>query len=117
MQAVKRYSQITDRGHMIFALWLMAQFQLWDGIITEVFTRRGLVSEGNIFTRGLVLSGDFLIFKIIVVAVLSAMLWLIYKRYPRLAIGTSIAIAIFYLGVVTWNLLVVFDKLLLFSFG
>ncbi|GEM_PF-557900 len=116
-QTVKRERQVINRGHMIFALSLMAQFQLWDGLITQTFVKRGLAVEGNMLMSGLVQSGSFLIFKIIGVVAVSALLWLLYKMYPRLAIGASIAIAVFYAGVVTWNLLVVFDKVLPISFA
>lgn len=97
-----------NRGHMIFALLLMAQFQLWDGVITHVFVRNGLAREANAFMANLVYGGDFLVFKIISVAIVALALWVIYKRFPRLAIITAAGIAVFYLGVVTWNFLVVF---------
>jgi hypothetical protein len=97
-----------NRGHMIFVLLLMAQFQLWDGVITHVFVRSGLAREGNAIMSNLVYGGDFLFLKIVSVAVLALVLWLIFKRFPRLAISTAAVVAIFYLGVITWNFLVVF---------
>jgi len=99
-----------NRGHMIFVLLLMAQFQLWDGVITHVFVRGGLAREGNALMSNLVYSGDFLLLKIVSVAILALVLWFIFKRFPRLAISTTAGIAIFYLGVITWNFLVVFTN-------
>jgi hypothetical protein len=99
-----------NRGHMIFLLLLMAQFQLWDGVITQVFVKGGLAREGNALVSNLVYGGDFLAVKIVSVAVLALALWLIFKRFPRLAITTTASIAIFYLGVITWNFLVVFSN-------
>jgi hypothetical protein len=99
-----------NRGHMVFLLLLMAQFQLWDGVITQVFVKGGLAREGNALMANLVYGGDFLALKIVSVAILALVLWLIFKRFPRLAISTTACIAIFYLGVITWNFLVVFSN-------
>jgi hypothetical protein len=97
-----------NRGHMIFVLLLMAQFQLWDGVMTHVFVRRGLAMEGNALMSSLVYGGDFLFLKVLSVAILALVLWLVFKRFPRLAIWSTATVAIFYLGVITWNFLVVF---------
>lgn len=101
-----------DRGHMLFMLLMMAQFQLWDGIMTDVFVRGGLAREANALMAGFVYGGDFITLKIISTAVLALALWAIYKRFPRLAIFTTASIAVFYLGVITWNFLVVFSNTL-----
>jgi hypothetical protein len=101
-----------NRGHMIFLLLLMAQFQLWDGVITHVFVRGGLAREGNALMSSLVYGGDFLVLKIISVAVLALVLWFIFKRFPMLALSAAGGVAIFYLGVITWNFLVVFSNTL-----
>ena len=98
-----------NRGHMIFMLLMMAQFQLWDGIITDVFVRGGLAREANALMAGFVYGGDFLLLKIVSTVILALALWAIYKRFPRLAIFTTASVAVFYLGVITWNFLVVFS--------
>jgi len=97
-----------NRGHMIFLLLLMAQFQLWDGVITHVFVRGGLAREGNALMSGLVYGGDFLFLKVVSVAILALVLWSVFKRFPKLALTTTAGVAIFYLGVITWNFLVGF---------
>ena len=99
-----------NRGHMLFVLLMMAQFQLWDGIMTDVFVRGGLTYEANALVAGFVYGGDFIPLKIISIAVLSLALLAIYKHFPRLAIFTTASIAFFYLCVITWNFMVVFNN-------
>jgi hypothetical protein len=97
-----------NRGHMMFVLLLMAQFQLWDGVITHVFVRQGVAREANALMANLVYGGDFLFLKIVSVIILALVLCLLYRRFPKLSISTAAVVAIFYLGVITWNFLVVF---------
>lgn len=101
-----------NRDHMLFILSMMVQFQLWDGIMTDVFVRGGLVREANTLMASFVYGGDFIPLKILSTAILAVALWTIYRRFPRLAICTAALIAVFYLGVITWNFLVVFSNTL-----
>lgn len=101
-----------NSGHMVFTLLLMAQFQLWDGIMTHVFVGSGLAKEGNSLMAELVYKGDFLFLKIVSVAILGLALWMIFRKFPKLAISTTACVAAFYLGVIVWNFMVIFSNML-----
>jgi hypothetical protein len=95
------------RGHMIFVLLMMAQFQIWDGIITQVFVNSRVVVEANNLMAPLVYGGNFLSFKLAGVVVLLLVLWFIFKRLPNIALATASFVALFYAGVVIWNFAVI----------
>jgi hypothetical protein len=97
------------QGHMLFALLLMAQFQLWDGIMTQVFVRSGFVTEANRIIEPLINSGSFLAVKLLGIAVFLPLLWFVYKRYPRVAFTAASCLSIIYLGIITWNFVVFFN--------
>lgn len=94
---------------MIFALVLMAQFQFWDGIMTQVFVNIGLVREANHLMAPLVAGGDFLFLKLLGIAALLCLLWIVHKVLPRIALLTASSLALFYLTVITWNFAVLFS--------
>ena len=98
-----------EGGHMLFALLLLAQFQLWDGIMTQLFVSSGLAREANSIIAPLINDGGFLAFKLLGIAALLPLLWLIHKRYPRVAFTTACCLSIFYIGVISWNFVVLFN--------
>ena len=97
-----------DRGHILFVLLLLAQFQLWDGIITQVFVGNGLAREANRLMAPLVSSGNFLALKLLGTAVLLALLWVLHKRFPRIAVTAASCMAFFYAAVIAWNFFILF---------
>ncbi|MGA2367352.1 MAG: DUF5658 family protein [Dehalococcoidia bacterium] len=97
------------QGHMLFALLLLAQFQLWDGIMTQVFVRSGFAVEANRIMEPLINSGSFLAVKLLGTAALLPLLWFVYKRYPRVAFTAASFLSIIYMGIVTWNFVVFFS--------
>ncbi len=98
-----------QQGHMLFALALMAQFQLWDGIMTQVFVRSGFATEANHIMEPLINSGVFLAVKLLGIAALLPLLWFIHKRYPRVAFTAASCLSIFYMGIIIWNFVVFFN--------
>ena len=98
-----------NRGHILFVLLLMAQFQFWDGIITQVFVINGLVKEANPLVAPLVSGGSFLLIKLLGIAAVLLLLWIISKRFPRIAVAAASCISVFYLAVITWNFMVFFQ--------
>jgi hypothetical protein len=95
------------RGHMLFVLLMMAQFQIWDGIITQVFVNNRVATEANNIVAPMVHGGSFLSVKLAGVAVLLLLLWFIYKRFPRVALTAASFVTLFYAGVIIWNFTVV----------
>lgn len=98
-----------NRGHILFVLLLMAQFQFWDGVITHVFVTNGLVKEANPLVAPLVSGGSFLLIKLLGIAAILLLLWIISKRFPRMAVVAASCISMFYVAVITWNFMVFFQ--------
>jgi hypothetical protein len=96
-------------GHMLFALLLMAQFQLWDGIMTQVFVTSGIAREANQLMAPLITGNHFLLIKLVGIATLPFLLWLVFKRLPGVALAAASCVALFYLTVITWNFIVLFS--------
>jgi len=96
-------------GSMLFLLAMMAQLQLWDGIITQAFVNGGLAAEGNRVAAHLLARGNYLPLKIAGILLCLALLWIVARRYPALAKLTASLVCIFYLAVIAWNFLVIFS--------
>jgi len=100
-----------SRGHMTFALILMGQFLMWDAVITHVFVGKGIVTEANLLVASAVNAGAFILIKLLVLGILVPCLWILHKFFPKVALSTATSVAMFYLGVVTWNFLVFFSNI------
>ncbi len=92
-------------------LVLAAQFQMWDGLITHVFVKNGIVQEGNPIAASLIDGGSFLWLKIAGVLLCIPVLWVMYKYFPKFAMVTASSLAGFYIAVVSWNFLVFFGAI------
>jgi len=97
-------------GGTLFLLTMMAQLQLWDGVITQAFVSSGLAKEGNRVSAHLLGQGNYLPLKIAGSLLCLALLWVVGRRYPALAKLTASVVCIFYLAVIAWNFLVVFSS-------
>ena len=100
-----------NRGNMIFALVLMAQFLMWDAVVTHIFVGNGIVKEANQLVASVVYSGDFLVIKLLSLLALVPVLLILHRFYPKVAFTTTTCVAMFYVGVVTWNFLVFFSNI------
>ncbi|MBN2238716.1 MAG: hypothetical protein JW712_02995 [Dehalococcoidales bacterium] len=89
---------------MKILLFLMNALEMSDGIFTEYAVGNNLVKEGNDLMKSVVLNGDFIVFKILGVLACSACLWLLYKKFPRIAMATTSGIVLFYSIVIVWNI-------------
>jgi hypothetical protein len=103
-RALERLKQ----GHMLFVLLLMAQFQFWDGMMTQVFVGRGLVKEANPLMAPLVSGGSFLPLKLLGIAVLLILLWILYKRFPKMAVVAASSVCALSAVLIIWNFMVFF---------
>ena len=88
-------------------IWLSG-LEISDGIITNFFVRNGLVQEANPLMESIVKQGDFLLLKIIGVCLCGLILWILYKRFPRVTLIVTSSIVMFYGAVIVWNLGVLF---------
>ena len=102
------YDNKISGRHLVFALLIMAQLQLWDGVITQVFVGNGIARELNPLVINSVNQGSFLIIKIIGLILCVLCLWLVGKRYPCIATTVAAVIAVFYTAILSWNFITVF---------
>jgi hypothetical protein len=94
---------------IITMLALVTIFQLWDGIMTQILVKNGIVREYNTLVNGLIINGQFLIIKIISPLIISLVLLSIYRYFPRLVLTTATIITGFYSAVLLWNFYVLFQ--------
>ena len=94
---------------MKYLLIPLSGFQIADGAITQFFVSNGLVHEGNPFARPIVMGGNFLLLKVIGALISAAVLYLLYKRFPRIARTAASTIVVFYSAVLLWDLIVVLN--------
>lgn len=88
---------------MKLLLLLMCVLEIADGLFTEQAVGEGLAREANQLMESIIIAGDFLLLKVVGAVVCSIGLWLVYKRFPRLAVSTTSGIVLFYSAVMVWN--------------
>ena len=79
-----------------------------DGVITVFLVRHGLGREGNPFLEGLIGEPIFLIIKVVGALLCAIIMWDIHKRQPRLAVISTTCFVFLYVGILSWNFLVMF---------
>jgi hypothetical protein len=92
------------RNIMLWLILLVVALQAGDGILTFAAVSRKLVREGNPFMQSIAGSGEFVVMKITGALMCALMLWLIYRRFPRVSVAATASIVLFYAGVLSWNL-------------
>ena len=90
-------------------LALLSGFEISDGIVTHYLVRNGLVQEGNPLMESIVREGNFLLLKVIGVLLCVLILWVIYKRFPKVTLITTSSVVMFYWAVMAWNLSMFFS--------
>ena len=93
---------------MRYLLGTLIALVVSDGLISHVLVRRGLAQEGNPFLQTLVGGGNFLVIKVLGALLCALILWDIYKRWPKLAVITSLCFVVLYSGILLWNFWVLF---------
>ena len=76
-----------------------------DGVISNFLINQGLGRESNPLLKTLVGQDSFPLIKVAGALLSILILWDIYKRWPRLAVISSICIVALYTGIVYWNIL------------
>jgi uncharacterized membrane protein YqjE len=89
---------------MKLLLVLMSGLEISDGVYTDFAVGKNMVEEGNSLMESLVLSGDFILFKVLGALLCSLCLWLLYKRFRRVALTVTTGVIVFYSAVMVWNL-------------
>ena len=88
---------------MKYLLTIMSSLEISDGIFTDFAVGKGFVNEANPLMDSVVSGGHFLFLKAAGALVCVVMLWLVYRKYPRLAKTASSGIILFYTAVIAWN--------------
>jgi hypothetical protein len=87
-----------------FLIPLLVALESADGILTYSAVGKNLTQEANPFLQNIVGTGDFLLMKISGAFLCAVLLWLLYKRFPKISLITTSGIVTFYACVLTWNL-------------
>jgi hypothetical protein len=93
---------------MKFLIPLLVVLETADGVLTYSAVGKHLVQEGNPVIQNVVGTGNFLLMKIAGAFLCAFLLWLVYKRFPKISLISTSGIVIFYATVFTWNLSVLF---------
>jgi hypothetical protein len=89
---------------MKFLISLLIALETADGVLTYTAVGKDLVREANPRIQSFVGTGDFLLMKICGALLSALLLWLVYKRFPKLSLVSTSCILAFYTLVNTWNL-------------
>ncbi len=81
---------------------LVAQ-QTTDGILTYSAVGKDIVKEGNPLMETMAGTEGFLIMKILGAIFCALLLWLVYKKFPRVSLLVTSSIVIIYTMVLSWN--------------
>jgi|WetSurMetagenome_2_1015567.scaffolds.fasta_scaffold985816_1 hypothetical protein len=89
-----------------FLIPVLVALESADGIFTYFKVGKDLVKEANPLLQSIAGTDSFLIMKICGALLCGILLWLVYKRFPRISLITTSSIALFYTAVLAWNLCV-----------
>ena len=89
---------------MKLLLLLMSGLEISDGLFTNFAVGNNLASEANSLMKSFVMNGDFIILKILGAVFCSLCLWMLYRRYPRIAVAVTSGVVVFYIAVISWNI-------------
>lgn len=87
-------------------MYLLGGLQILDGILTQFIVGYGLVGESNPLVIATIKDGSFLLLKILGAVLSVVIMYLVYRRFPRLALPATSSIVAFYGAVAFWNVLV-----------
>jgi Domain of unknown function (DUF5658) len=88
---------------MKIALALLCAFEVLDGLLTRWAVSGGIVREANPFLANAVATWGYVALKIAGAAACAALLWLVHRRFPRIASFSATSVVAFYGLVIIWN--------------
>ncbi len=88
---------------MKIALASLCMLQVLDGLFTRWAVSGGLVEEANPLLSNAVTASGYVALKIAGAAACAVLLWLLHRRFPRIASFTATSVAAFYGFIVVWN--------------
>ena len=90
------------------ALVLLGLLEVVDGVVTRWAVTAGVAGEWNPLLVGRVTGASFVLAKILGAAACVALLWLVSRRFPKIAAISATSVAAFYALVLVWNMSVFF---------
>ena len=96
-------SQAFQKLNIRLLVIVAAAFQLWDGIITQIYVSSGHVCEGNPLMAALIKNGIFLPEKIVSIIISVLLIFVLSKFSQKIATQATIAIIYLYSAILVWN--------------
>ena len=93
----------TGKNRMKYLLGVLVSFVILDGLVTEWLVGGGQAREGNPLLEPLVGNIGFMILKVVGALLCTLILWDIYRRFPRIAIGATWCFVGAYGLILAWN--------------
>ena len=103
----ERITQYPGTYVMLALLAIFVVSMLIDAVSTQFLVSRGLVNEGNPAMALLIGKGQFVAFKILGAALCSGLLWMVYRRFPRLSLFGVLSSLLVCAFILLWNTVVV----------
>jgi len=97
-------SYLVSNRVMRYLLGVLIGLVVSDGVISRFIVTEKLGWEANPFLQTIVGEDMFLAIKVVGVLLCSLILWDIYRRWPKLAVISSLCFVVLYLGIVLWNI-------------
>ncbi len=88
---------------MRIALFSLLALQIADGIITALAVGSSTAQEWNPLIANHAASTIFVMVKIAGALACAAALWLVHRRFPRMALISTNLVVAFYFVVLSWN--------------
>ena len=87
---------------------LIVALEIMDGFLTYSAVGKNWVREANPLFHDTAGSGNFLIMKVLGALLSALLLWLVYKRFPKVSFIAGTGIMLFYTAVCSWNMSILF---------
>jgi hypothetical protein len=87
---------------------LLVILEAADGILTYSAVGKNLVNEGNPMLQNTAGTGSFLLMKVCGALLCGLLLYLVYKKFPRISLVTTWSMVMFYAAIFSWNMSVIF---------
>lgn len=91
------------KKQMKYLLIVLVGFVVLDGLLTEFLINGGMAREGNPILEPLVGDIGFMLLKVAGSLFCAFILWDVYRRFPRVAIGATWVFVTAYAGIIIWN--------------
>jgi hypothetical protein len=103
MEQIMAILKSTGRNRMKYLLGALVSLVILDGVVTEWLVGRGEAREANPLLEPLVGDIGFMVLKVAGALFCTLILWDIYRRFPRIAVGATWCFVVAYGLILAWN--------------